>query len=129
MSLRISVRDVRLDQEWIADRNVSALNGGVISPGITDSLQPPVPLLQFLGRRVASIALLPSEALHHLTATISASNDRPEGDSTGSHLVDDGPHDPLGGEGNSKVHLQDIAVLLSLSLIAENHPKGIEVLL
>lgn len=129
MSLRISVRNVFLGQEWVADRNVPAINDGVISLGITDSLQPSVPLLQFLGSRAASLALLAGEALDQLTATIAESNDSPEGDSTGPHLVDDGPHDPLGGEGDPKVHLQDRAVLLRFSLIAKDHPEGIEVLL
>ena len=105
------------------------MNDGVISLSISYSLQPPVPLLQFLGSRSASLVLLSSEALHHLTAAIATSNDSPEGDSSGPHLIDDGSHHSLGGEGNSKVHLQDIAVLLSFSLIAEDHPKGIEVLL
>ena len=62
------------------------------SPCVVFRLLLPVSVFK-LRYRATVTSDLAGEALHNLTAALPVSADRPEGDSSGLHLIDDGSHD------------------------------------
>ena len=99
-----------------------------LSPGVIPCFLPSVPELQFIG----GAPMLPGSpwvTLHGLGPAHSQAHGGPEGDSCGLHLIDDGPHNPRGSEGNPLIHLQRVAIFLGMGLIPQDDAQGIEILL